>query len=275
MPEEGYIVRWDAAAGTGAIRNPSTLTGDLPFLGSDLNLAALQPRQGMAVIFEVEGSGEATRAVDIRPWATSLIEEAPRGRRRRPVFQATGTGDGRLLPATAARAASPDPDRDPNWSSGDVTPPPTLSRPARSASPAPLEPLRSTRPSPLDSRPIVPLSRSLPPPPMWPGALGVGLYLGLIGWGLARGRWPVAAALAAPMLWCASFLAYWYDKHGARTRNTRDREATLHLLDALGGWPGGWVAMQWLRHKQRRNAFLRSFWLIAAVHSLVLAWWVW
>jgi uncharacterized membrane protein YsdA (DUF1294 family) len=69
-----------------------------------------------------------------------------------------------------------------------------------------------------------------------------------------------------------TFAAYAWDKHSARRGRTRVRERTLHTLELLGGWPGGLVAQQVLRHKRRKFRFYAITWLIVALH--VAGWWV-
>ena len=69
-----------------------------------------------------------------------------------------------------------------------------------------------------------------------------------------------------------SFLAYGYDKKKARLGMWRTAEATLHLLDALGGWPGGLAGQQVFRHKTRKWMFQIVFWITAIAH---IAYWVW
>jgi uncharacterized membrane protein YsdA (DUF1294 family) len=59
---------------------------------------------------------------------------------------------------------------------------------------------------------------------------------------------------------------YASDKARAVRGEWRVQEATLHLLELLGGWPGGLVAQQWLRHKNRKIPFQIVFWLIVAIH---------
>jgi uncharacterized membrane protein YsdA (DUF1294 family) len=265
MDEEGYIVRWDAALGEGTIRASRLPQQPVVFRRAQLRLGGAQPRPGMAVAFcRSEPPDAAVEALEVRLWAHALAEPHAVGSARRqqhPVFQATGSGSlsSALDPLTrtpAARAKRPS-DR-PDGTPAD-----------RQIGPA------STRPAPLPAADAASAtSQSAPSSPAWPGALAVAGYLGLLGLVASRGRFALLLTLAAPLLWAVTFAAYWVDKHIARTRATRDREATLHLLDALGGWPGGWLAMQWLPHKRKRPGFRRRFWLIAALHSLLVGLWL-
>ena len=66
-----------------------------------------------------------------------------------------------------------------------------------------------------------------------------------------------------------SALTYWVyarDKRRAENGEWRVPEARLHLLDLLGGWPGGFLAQRRLRHKCSKVSFQFVFWVI------VLAW---
>ena len=63
-----------------------------------------------------------------------------------------------------------------------------------------------------------------------------------------------------------AFGFYWYDKRMARDGKMRIPEKTLHLLEALGGWPGALLAQQWLRHKTQKQPFQNIFRLIVAGH---------
>lgn len=67
------------------------------------------------------------------------------------------------------------------------------------------------------------------------------------------------------------FIAYYRDKHQSLRRQWRTPEATLHLLELLGGWPGGLIAQLALRHKIRKVAYQLIFWLIVMLHGLVWA----
>lgn len=74
---------------------------------------------------------------------------------------------------------------------------------------------------------------------------------------------PVIAYLVAIPL---SFYAYRDDKQKAQTRQWRTPEATLHLLDLLGGWYGGFYAQRKLYHKNKKGSFQAVFWTIVVAH---------
>ena len=62
-----------------------------------------------------------------------------------------------------------------------------------------------------------------------------------------------------------SALTYWVyarDKRQAEQGGWRVPEARLHLLDLLGGWPGGFLAQRRLRHKCSKGSYQFVFWLI-------------
>jgi len=69
-----------------------------------------------------------------------------------------------------------------------------------------------------------------------------------------------------------SFLLYRHDKRAAEGGKARTRERTLHLADLLGGWPGGLLAQERLRHKTRKTAFQLVFWTTVAMNCGVLGW---
>ena len=67
-----------------------------------------------------------------------------------------------------------------------------------------------------------------------------------------------------------TFVAYALDKRAARRGRPRTPEATLHLLELLGGWPGAFAAQRLIRHKNAKVSYQIVFWLIVATH--VAAW---
>ena len=76
-------------------------------------------------------------------------------------------------------------------------------------------------------------------------------------------RWVVAYA---PVISTFTYWVYARDKRRAENGEWRVPEARLHLLDLLGGWPGGFLAQRRLRHKCSKGSYQFVFWLI------VLAW---
>jgi uncharacterized membrane protein YsdA (DUF1294 family) len=65
----------------------------------------------------------------------------------------------------------------------------------------------------------------------------------------------------------ATFVAYARDKRAARRARPRTPEATLHLLELLGGWPGAFAAQRLIRHKNAKVSYQIGFWLIVAAHA--------
>jgi uncharacterized membrane protein YsdA (DUF1294 family)/cold shock CspA family protein len=84
---------------------------------------------------------------------------------------------------------------------------------------------------------------------------------------------PIWIALWVGAFSIASYGAYAYDKAQAQSSGLRVPEAVLHLMSALGGSPGSFVAMRTLRHKTKKAAFQAIFWLIVAAQAGLLIWW--
>ena len=78
-------------------------------------------------------------------------------------------------------------------------------------------------------------------------------------------------------LWVAAFSlatygVYAYDKAQAHSGGLRVPEVVLHLMAALGGAPGAFVAMRMLHHKTKKAQFRAIFWLIVAAQVALLIW---
>lgn len=59
---------------------------------------------------------------------------------------------------------------------------------------------------------------------------------------------------------CWAFLVFGYDKWQAgRKQARRVPEATLCLISALGGWPGGLLGLLLFRHKSAKATFQLKF----------------
>ncbi|MCR5874766.1 DUF1294 domain-containing protein [Phenylobacterium sp. J426] len=69
-----------------------------------------------------------------------------------------------------------------------------------------------------------------------------------------------------------TFYAFAADKRSAIDGRRRTPEATLLLLVAVGGAPGGIAAQQILRHKTRKEPFRSLLWSIAAAQAACAAW---
>lgn len=69
-----------------------------------------------------------------------------------------------------------------------------------------------------------------------------------------------------------SFAAYAIDKSAARKGTWRISENNLHVLDFLGGWPGGFLAQRLLRHKTSKPAFQRIYWVTVVLHCALVGW---
>ena len=72
-----------------------------------------------------------------------------------------------------------------------------------------------------------------------------------------------------------AFIAYWRDKKAAVKQKQRTPEATLHLLELLGGWPGAFAAQRLIRHKNKKTSYQLVFWGIVLIHAGLWAGWFW
>lgn len=101
-------------------------------------------------------------------------------------------------------------------------------------------------------------------------ALGVSALLAVAALG-ALGWVPAAVPLAQGFFSFASYIAYWWDKDAAGAGRRRTPETSLHLLDALGGWPGALIAQQQFRHKTVKASFQAVFWLTVLLNLAAVA----
>lgn len=83
---------------------------------------------------------------------------------------------------------------------------------------------------------------------------------------------PAVAAVYA-VASAVTFAAYGLDKRRAARGGRRVPERTLHLLEALGGWPGALLASANFRHKTKKLGFRVVRGLVVAAH--LAAWGLW
>lgn len=86
----------------------------------------------------------------------------------------------------------------------------------------------------------------------------------------AEHRWaliPTAYAVAS----LATYVLYALDKRAARRGAWRTSEATLHLFELLGGWPGALAAQRSLHHKCSKASYQAEFRAIVFLNLAGLA----
>ena len=67
-----------------------------------------------------------------------------------------------------------------------------------------------------------------------------------------------------------TFVVYGFDKRQSGNGGQRVPERTLHILTLLGGWPGALLAQRYFRHKSKKTMFLIVFWIVFALHVVVV-----
>lgn len=83
---------------------------------------------------------------------------------------------------------------------------------------------------------------------------------------------PIAMILY-PVMSLVTFVLYADDKARAKRGDWRTPEQTLHLCELAGGWLGGFIAQQQLRHKSVKRSYQIVFWMIVVLHLVFwLAW---
>ena len=85
------------------------------------------------------------------------------------------------------------------------------------------------------------------------------------------GEWlsPWWIALCALVTSGLAWLNLWLDKRFALSARFRVPEATLHLFELTGGWPGSLLAQRFFRHKIAKRGYQVVFWMIVLVYQLL------
>lgn len=65
-----------------------------------------------------------------------------------------------------------------------------------------------------------------------------------------------------------TYMLYYYDKRAAIQKTWRIKESSLHVCMLLGGTLGAWTAQRRLRHKTRKRAFQRVFYVLLVIQLL-------
>lgn len=68
-----------------------------------------------------------------------------------------------------------------------------------------------------------------------------------------------------------TFAVYAKDKHASKHSLWRVPENTLHILSLLGGWTGGVVGQETLRHKTHKKPFKTLFTITIFINILLLS----
>lgn len=100
--------------------------------------------------------------------------------------------------------------------------------------------------------------------------ISVPVFAGWIGLQTWRGVYSKELPIALAVLSLISFLFYAHDKQRALKKQFRISEARLHLLDFLGGWPGGLLAQKCFRHKVSKTKFQVVFTFTVVLNIAVL-----
>ena len=93
-----------------------------------------------------------------------------------------------------------------------------------------------------------------------------------IGLAAIRGLVPLFLPVVFVVASLAVFLAYAFDKSAAMNRRRRTPENVLHLMNLLGGWPGGLVASQLFRHKSTKVGFRVVFHACIVLNCAAVGW---
>ncbi|GEM_PF-371368 len=104
-----------------------------------------------------------------------------------------------------------------------------------------------------------------------PMLLAVVLYFGLFQLLVNQYMFPVLWLRAQLLFSTFTFLVMALDKLLAVKQRSRVPESTLHVLELIGGWPGGLMAQQVFRHKIRKRSFRRMFLLCVFLNLGLMA----
>lgn len=96
-------------------------------------------------------------------------------------------------------------------------------------------------------------------------------------WGYTRGMLNNIAwfylGLLVLMSGVTLVLYRWDKRQSGKAGRKRVAEATLHLMELLGGWLGGAIARAWFKHKSKKLKFRVVSWGIVVLHVGLIGGW--
>ncbi|PSV17188.1 DUF1294 domain-containing protein [Photobacterium kishitanii] len=95
------------------------------------------------------------------------------------------------------------------------------------------------------------------------------LFLGLVAGWVWLARCPYWVLIGYISFSIVTFAVYAHDKRAAQKEAWRTKEASLHLLALVGGWPGALWAQKILRHKSQKQPFKAILWLTIVINISV------
>lgn len=95
------------------------------------------------------------------------------------------------------------------------------------------------------------------------------LFLALVAGWVWLVRCPYWVLIGYISLSIVTFAVYAHDKRASQRDAWRTKEASLHLLALVGGWPGALWAQKILRHKSQKQPFKAILWLTIVVNISV------
>jgi uncharacterized membrane protein YsdA (DUF1294 family)/cold shock CspA family protein len=102
--------------------------------------------------------------------------------------------------------------------------------------------------------------------------IGAILFLSVVGISVAWSKLPPAIFGLYLIASLITFMMYAADKSAAKRGRWRTPERILHWLSLIGGWPGGLIAQQTLRHKSQKESFRTMFWITVFLNMGILVW---
>ena len=96
------------------------------------------------------------------------------------------------------------------------------------------------------------------------------IFIVIIGWLFITGKITSSFMLLYLATSLSTFILYAIDKYQSSTNGQRISENTLNLIALFGGWPGGIVAQEFLRHKSKKKSFRSTFFIMVFLNIIGL-----